>query len=65
MDIDIAYLPALSHPRTLRRVETNDETLADLAVLADYDDDLNQQSTRLTNRLRDALLTSTRPWNGC
>jgi transposase len=47
---------ALSHPRTLRRVGTDDETLADLTVLAGYDDDLNQQSTRLTNRLRDALL---------
>ena len=47
---------ALSHPRTLRRVGTDDETLADLSVLAGYDDDLNQQSTRLTNRLRDALL---------
>ena len=41
---------------TLRRVGTDDETLAGLSVLAGYDDDLAAQSTRLTNRLRDALL---------
>ncbi|WP_109773302.1 IS110 family transposase [Quadrisphaera granulorum] len=46
---------ARSHPHTLRRVGTDDETLADLGVLAGYDDDLAQQATRLTNRLRDAL----------
>jgi hypothetical protein len=43
-------------PHTLRRVSTDDETLAELTVLAGYDDDLAAQSTRLTNRLRDALL---------
>ena len=43
-------------PHTLRRVGTDDETLAGLGVLAGYDDDLAAQSTRLTNRLRDALL---------
>jgi transposase len=43
-------------PHTLRRVGTDDETLAELAVLAGYDDDLAAESTRLTNRLRDALL---------
>jgi len=43
-------------PHTLRRVGTDDETLAGLTVLAGYDDDLAAQSTRLTNRLRDALL---------
>jgi transposase len=47
---------ARTMPHTLRRVGTDDETLADLTVLADYDDDLAAQSTRLTNRLRDALL---------
>ena len=46
---------ARTHPHTLRRVGTDDETLADLGVLAGYDDDLAQQATRLTNRLRDAL----------
>ena len=43
-------------PHTLRRVGADDETLAELSVLAGYDDDLAAESTRLTNRLRDALL---------
>lgn len=47
---------ARSMPHTLRRVGTDDETRAGLSVLAGYDDDLAAQSTRLTNRLRDALL---------
>jgi transposase len=47
---------ARTMPHTLRRVGTDDETLAGLSVLAGYDDDLTAQSTRLTNRLRDALL---------
>jgi transposase len=47
---------ARTMPHTLRRVGTDDETLAELTVLAGYDDDLAAQSTRLTNRLRDALL---------
>ena len=47
---------ARTMPHTLRRVGTDDETLAALTVLAGYDDDLAGQSTRLTNRLRDAML---------
>jgi len=47
---------ARTMPHTLRRVGTQDETLAGLAVLAGYDDDLAAQSTRLTNRLHEALL---------
>jgi transposase len=47
---------ARTMPHTLRRVGTDDETLAELSVLAGYDDDLAGQSTRLTNRLRNALL---------
>ena len=47
---------ARTMPHTLRRVGTDDETLAELTVLAGHDDDLAAQSTRLTNRLRDALL---------
>jgi transposase len=46
---------ARTMPHTLRRVRGDDETLAELGVLAGYDDDLAGQSTRLTNRLRDAL----------
>ncbi|QJY47895.1 IS110 family transposase [Pseudonocardia broussonetiae] len=47
---------ARTMPHTLRRVGTDDEILAELTVLAGYDDDLAAQTTRLTNRLRDALL---------
>ncbi|HEX3812031.1 MAG TPA: IS110 family transposase [Mycobacteriales bacterium] len=47
---------ARTMPHTLRRVGTEEETLAGLTVLAGYDDDLAGQSTRLSNRLRDALL---------
>lgn len=47
---------ARTMPHTLRRVGNDDETLAGLSVLAGYDDDLTQQATRLSNRLRDALL---------
>ncbi|ESZ99881.1 transposase [Frankia sp. CcI6] len=43
-------------PHTLRRVGTDDETLAGLTVLVGYDSDLAAEATRLTNRLRDALL---------
>ncbi|WP_189062265.1 IS110 family transposase, partial [Longimycelium tulufanense] len=43
-------------PHTLRRVSTDDETLAGLEVLVGYDDDLAAEATRLSNRLRDALL---------
>lgn len=47
---------ARTMPHTLRRVGTDDETLAGLSVLAGYDDDLAAQATRLANRLHDSLL---------
>ena len=47
---------ARTMPHTLRRVGTDDETLAGLSVLAGYDDDLAGEATRLANRLHDALL---------
>jgi transposase len=47
---------ARTMPHTLRRVGTDDQTLAELGVLAGYDDDLAAQATRLTNRLHEALL---------
>jgi len=55
-DAHVIAEAARSMPHTLRRVGADDETLAELSVLAGYDDDLAGQSTRLTNRLRDALL---------
>jgi len=47
-------------PHTLRRVDTSDETLAELKVLVGFDDDLAGEATRLTNRIR-GLLTSIHP----
>ncbi len=47
---------ARTMPHVLRRVGADEQTLAELSVLAGYDDDLAGQSTRLTNRLHDALL---------
>jgi len=55
-DAYVIATAASEHPRTLRRVGGDDDTLAELGVLAGYDDDLAQQATRLSNRLRDALL---------
>ncbi len=45
---------ARTMPHTLRRVGTDDETLAELTVLAGYDDDLAAQSTRLPAARRPA-----------
>lgn len=47
---------ARTMPHTLRRIGTEEDTRAGLSVLAGYDDDLAAQATRLSNRLRDALL---------
>lgn len=55
-DAHVIAEAARTMPHTLRRVGTDDATPAELSVLAGYDDDLAGQSTRLTNRLRDALL---------
>ena len=43
-------------PHALRRVGFEEQTTVELAVLAGYDADLANESTRLTNRLHDALL---------
>ena len=47
-------------PHTLRRVDLGEETLAELKVLVGFDDDLAEEATRLTNRLR-GLLTQIHP----
>lgn len=47
-------------PHTLRRVDTGDETLAELEVLVGYDDDLAGEVTRISNRIR-GLLTQIHP----
>lgn len=43
-------------PHTLRRVDLNDECLADLSVLVGHDDDLAEQATAVSNRIRGLLL---------
>ena len=44
-------------PHTLRRVDTGQETLAELEVLVGFDDDLAGEATRLVNRIRGLLVT--------
>jgi transposase len=44
-------------PHTLRAVGRDEEALAGLAVLIGYDEDLAAEVTRLSNRLRDAMLS--------
>jgi transposase len=51
---------ARSMPHALRRVDTGDEALADLAVIVGYDDDLAGEVTRVSNRIR-GLLTQVNP----
>jgi transposase len=43
-------------PHALRRVGPDEQTTVELSVLAGYDADLAAESTRLANRLHDALL---------
>ena len=43
-------------PHTLRRASVSDAALAELTVLLGYDDDLTNETTRLTNRARDLLM---------
>jgi len=51
-------------PHTLRRVDTGDDTLAELEVLVGYDDDLAGEVTRISNRIRGLLTQIYPPWNG-
>ncbi len=47
-------------PHTLRSVELEDETIAELGMLVGFDDDLAGEATRISNRLR-GLLTQIHP----
>ncbi|MBT2511095.1 IS110 family transposase [Streptomyces sp. ISL-98] len=47
-------------PHTLRAVELEDETIAELEMLVGFDDDLAGEATRISNRLR-GLLTQIHP----
>lgn len=51
---------ARSLPHTLRPVDVGDDALAELDVLAGFDDDLAGEATRLSNRIR-GLLTGIHP----
>ncbi len=51
---------ARSMPHALRRVDVQDETLADLDVIVGYDDDLAGEVTAAANRIR-GLLTQAHP----
>lgn len=51
---------ARTMPHTLRRVDLGEEALAELKVLAGFDEDLAAETTRLTNRIR-GLLTQIHP----
>ncbi|MTB71818.1 IS110 family transposase [Arsenicicoccus sp. MKL-02] len=51
---------ARTMPHTLRRVDMNDDALADLEVIVGFDDDLAGEVTRVTNRLH-GLLTQIHP----
>lgn len=51
---------ARSMPHALRRVDTDDEALADLEVIVGFDDDLAGEVTRIANRIR-GLLTQVHP----
>lgn len=51
---------ARTMPHTLRRVDTDDEALAELGVLVGFDDDLAGEGTRISNRIR-GLLTGIHP----
>lgn len=46
---------ARTMPHALRRVDTDDETLADLEVIVGFDDDLAGEVTRISNRIRGLL----------
>ena len=51
---------ARTMPHTLRSLQTDDEQIAELAVLAGFDDDLAEQITATINRIR-GLLTHIHP----
>ena len=59
-DAAIIAEAARSMPHTLRSVELDDETLAELGVLCGFDDDLAGQITATSNRIR-GLLTQIHP----
>lgn len=59
-DAHVIAEAARTMPHTLRRVDMNDDALADLEVIVGFDDDLAGEVTRVTNRIH-GLLTQIHP----
>lgn len=59
-DAHVIAEAARTMPHTLRRVDMNDDALADLEVIVGFDDDLAGGVTRVTNRIH-GLLTQIHP----
>lgn len=51
---------ARAMPHTLRAIDVEDETIAELEMIVGFDDDLASEATRISNRLR-GLLTQIHP----
>jgi hypothetical protein len=51
---------ARAMPRTLRAIDSEDETIAELEMIVGFDDDLASEATWVANRLH-GLLTQIRP----
>lgn len=59
-DAHVIAEAARTMPHTLRRVDMNEDALADLEVIVGFDDDLAGEVTRVTNRIH-GLLTQIHP----
>jgi transposase len=59
-DAHVIANAARTMPHTLRALKVDDETIAELTVLSGFDDDLAQQITATSNRIR-GLLTQIHP----
>ncbi|MFI6475456.1 transposase [Streptomyces sp. NPDC050516] len=59
-DAFIIAAAARAMPHTLRTIDVEDETIAELEMIVGFDDDLAGEATRISNRLR-GLLTQIHP----
>ena len=55
---------ARAMPHTLRSVDLDDETIAELQMIVGFDDDLAGEATRISTASAACSPRSTRPWNG-
>lgn len=56
---------ARAMPHTLRAIDGEDETIAELEMIVGFDGDLAGEATRVANRLHGLLTQSTRHWSEC